>query len=165
MIKFIIAQGVGFSPGSVKFIPTLGFGTGIKLINVEEAITVGENVTIEGIGVAATFDIIVTDVITIGSAQVVDLTIRPNIEDAVTVGSIQVVDLTVRPDVEDAVTLDEDTTRAHILLQPNISDAITIGEPSPPMDRPIHILLQPSIQEDVTVARPMTQILFSYPEV
>lgn len=25
MIKFIIAQGIGFSPGSVKYIPTLGF--------------------------------------------------------------------------------------------------------------------------------------------
>ena len=25
MIKFIICQGIGFSPGSVKYIPTLGF--------------------------------------------------------------------------------------------------------------------------------------------
>ena len=27
-IKNLIARGVGFSPGSVKFIPTLGFGIG-----------------------------------------------------------------------------------------------------------------------------------------
>ncbi len=27
MIKFIIAQGIGFSPGSVKYLPTLGFST------------------------------------------------------------------------------------------------------------------------------------------
>ena len=25
MIKFILTQGIGFSPASVKFIPTLGF--------------------------------------------------------------------------------------------------------------------------------------------
>jgi len=25
VIKFIIAQGIGFSPGSVKYMPTLGF--------------------------------------------------------------------------------------------------------------------------------------------
>ncbi|MFQ6027402.1 MAG: hypothetical protein ACE5Q6_07915 [Dehalococcoidia bacterium] len=25
MIKFIIAQGIGFNPGSVKYLPTLGF--------------------------------------------------------------------------------------------------------------------------------------------
>ena len=28
MIKFIIAQGIGFSPGSVKYMPTLGFVSG-----------------------------------------------------------------------------------------------------------------------------------------
>jgi len=28
VIKFIIAQGIGFSPGSVKYIPTLGFISG-----------------------------------------------------------------------------------------------------------------------------------------
>jgi hypothetical protein len=29
MIKFIIAQGIGFSPGSVKYIPTLGFASSV----------------------------------------------------------------------------------------------------------------------------------------
>lgn len=28
MIKFILAQGIGFAPGSVQYIPTLGFGIG-----------------------------------------------------------------------------------------------------------------------------------------
>jgi len=28
MIKFILAQGIGFSPGSVKYVPTLGFSIG-----------------------------------------------------------------------------------------------------------------------------------------
>lgn len=28
MIKFIIAMGAGFSPGSVKYFPTLGFSIG-----------------------------------------------------------------------------------------------------------------------------------------
>jgi len=28
MIKFIIAKGIGFSPGSTQYVPTHGFGTG-----------------------------------------------------------------------------------------------------------------------------------------
>lgn len=32
MIKFIIAQGIGFSPGSVKWIPTLGFSIGSAIV-------------------------------------------------------------------------------------------------------------------------------------
>jgi hypothetical protein len=28
MPKFILCQGLGFSPGSVKYVPTLGFSTG-----------------------------------------------------------------------------------------------------------------------------------------
>lgn len=28
MIKHLIARGIGFSPGSVKFVPTLGLGIG-----------------------------------------------------------------------------------------------------------------------------------------
>ena len=28
MIKFILTRGIGFTPGSVKYIPTLGFATG-----------------------------------------------------------------------------------------------------------------------------------------
>jgi hypothetical protein len=31
-IKNIIAQGIGFSPGSVKFIPTLGFSIGVGVV-------------------------------------------------------------------------------------------------------------------------------------
>jgi len=31
-IKFIIAKGIGFSPGSVKYIPTHGFTIGIEII-------------------------------------------------------------------------------------------------------------------------------------
>ena len=31
-IKNIIAQGIGFSPGSVKFLPTLGFTIGVSLL-------------------------------------------------------------------------------------------------------------------------------------
>lgn len=30
MIKFIIARGIGFSPGSVKYIPTMGFAGAIQ---------------------------------------------------------------------------------------------------------------------------------------
>ncbi len=38
-IKNIIAQGIGFSPGSVKFLPTLGFsiGSAILLITLPSA--------------------------------------------------------------------------------------------------------------------------------
>ena len=41
-IKNIIAQGIGFTPGSIKFIPTLGFtiGVGITLIDPHTA-TIG----------------------------------------------------------------------------------------------------------------------------
>ena len=28
MIKFILTQGIGFTPGSVKYMPTLGFSMG-----------------------------------------------------------------------------------------------------------------------------------------
>lgn len=27
MVKFIVCQGLGFSPGSVKYVPTLGFSS------------------------------------------------------------------------------------------------------------------------------------------
>ena len=33
-IKNIIAQGIGFSPGSVKFIPTLGFAIGVTAFTI-----------------------------------------------------------------------------------------------------------------------------------
>ncbi len=29
MIKFIITQGIGFTPGSVKYLPTLGFSSAV----------------------------------------------------------------------------------------------------------------------------------------
>jgi len=32
-IKNLIARGVGFSPGSVKFIPTLGFSIGVVVVS------------------------------------------------------------------------------------------------------------------------------------
>lgn len=32
MIKFIIAQGLGFTPGSVKYLPTLGFVSGAVVV-------------------------------------------------------------------------------------------------------------------------------------
>lgn len=35
MIKFIIAQGIGFSPGSVKYMPTLGFSSGAAPIEAD----------------------------------------------------------------------------------------------------------------------------------
>lgn len=45
MIKFIIAQGIGFSPGSVKFIPTLGF------ISVVEAGPPAGSLQLLGVGI------------------------------------------------------------------------------------------------------------------
>ena len=34
MVKFIIARGIGFSPASTKWIPTLGFSIGLALVVV-----------------------------------------------------------------------------------------------------------------------------------
>jgi len=31
MIKFILTQGIGFTPGSIKYIPTLGFISGVVI--------------------------------------------------------------------------------------------------------------------------------------
>ncbi len=32
MIKFILCQGIGFNPGSVKYLPTLGFVAGAAIV-------------------------------------------------------------------------------------------------------------------------------------
>ena len=32
MIKFILTQGIGFTPGSIKYIPTLGFSIGAEVV-------------------------------------------------------------------------------------------------------------------------------------
>lgn len=36
MIKFLMAQGIGFSPGSVKYMPTLGFVSGAAPTSVRK---------------------------------------------------------------------------------------------------------------------------------
>jgi len=38
MIKFLICRGIGFSPGSVKYIPTMGFASAVAVVIVTPTI-------------------------------------------------------------------------------------------------------------------------------
>ena len=44
-IKNIIAQGIGFTPGSVKWIPTHGFGTGAAVADVSRMLRAARGLT------------------------------------------------------------------------------------------------------------------------
>ncbi len=45
MIKFIIAQGIGFSPGSGRYLPTLGFSSTVVIprwVRLREVVSPGD---------------------------------------------------------------------------------------------------------------------------
>jgi len=57
-IKHILTRGIGFSPGSIKYIPTLGLTPGVLAITAQRTAVVGPfKRTVVG---SDTFDVIVT---------------------------------------------------------------------------------------------------------